>query len=148
MIFEKKEEKKNNKEESFGLPSGKIIHIADNHLELASTFRCKTSMHLNCHGVSHLSQLSNRGSRLLLKFPQYRHSPRPSPRVPHTMAHDKHRRRADCRGAHYRRSHRHLSHHHQQDQLPIKNTLQRQIDSNLKPRKSSKFQAFPLGRKT
>ena len=103
-------------------------------------------MHLNSHGVSHLSQLRNRGPTLLLKFPQYRHGPSPSPRAPHTVARDQHRRRADRRGAHHRRSHRHLPHHHhqqQQHQLPINKTLQTQIDSNLQTPSSSKAPSFP-----
>lgn len=92
------------------LPSGEVIDVADEHLELAPTLRCETGVHLNGHCVRHLSELPDWGPTLVLEVLEDRHGPGPLPRAPHPVLHQQHRRSASRRRAHRRRRHRHLPH--------------------------------------
>ena len=92
------------------LPGGEVIDVADEHLELASTLRCEASVHLNGHGVSHLSELGYGGPTLFLNLLQDRHSPGPPSRALHPVSHHQRRRSTNRRRAHHRRPHRHLPH--------------------------------------
>jgi len=91
-------------------PRREIIDKGNQHLELAATFRSKTRVHLNVHGISNLSQLRNWGPTLLLKLPHHGHRATPLPGAPHEVAHHQRRRRTRRGGAHDCYSHRHLAH--------------------------------------
>jgi len=91
-------------------PRREIINISDQHLELAATFRSKTRVHLNVHGVSNLSQLPNWGPTLLLKLFHNSHHATPLSGAPHAVAHHQRHRSTRRRRANDRSSDRHLPH--------------------------------------
>jgi hypothetical protein len=114
-------------------PSGKIIDIADQHIELATTFRCETSMHLNIHCISNLSKLPNWGPTLFLKLLQYGYGASPLSGAYHPVAHHQRRRGTDSGGTNNRSSNRDLPH---------------QSPQRLKQSKSTKSETLSLMKET
>lgn len=70
------------------VPSGEIIDVANDHLELASTFGGETGVHLHRHGIRHMSQLRNGGPTLLLQLLDYGRSAGPLAAAPHALPDD------------------------------------------------------------
>lgn len=109
-------------------PSGEIIDIADEHLELAAALRREAGVHLHRHRISYLPQLPYGGPTLLLHLLQYSNRPGPPPRALHPTPHHQRRRRTHRRRAHHRRRYRHFPHH-----------LRAKIIRNKKKRSNSLF---------
>lgn len=101
-------------------------------------------MHLNGHGVCHLSELTIRGPTLLFELPQYRHGSGPPPRALHSMANHQRRRCTNRRSANHRRTHCQFPH--------LTTTKPRSVSLGNKfpethPKKSHNSFSYPLFKK-
>jgi len=67
-------------------------------------------VHLDIHGISHLSELCKWGPTLFLELLQYRHGAAPLAGTNHAVAHHQRRRGANGGGADNGGSHRDLAH--------------------------------------
>lgn len=115
------------------IPSWETVHMADDHLELAATFRGKPCVHLHGHSICHLLQLNHRGPTFLFKLLQYLPCLPPLPFPLHPPSHHNRRRQPNShrRGAGHH--HCHLPHsspqkkHNLSDDPVTKNTKSKDL---------------------